>query len=210
MVRETGRFTRASTKPRVGLTRVTRRFARGRASCSCVSRGPICSAAETMADNGSAAELNGMIGTPHARQVLVAEPRRGQPTLLDILGPWAFDAVAGLFALGLVLGRTPGQAVILIHGIGEQTPGSTIRSFVEGVLHGKRYLSKPTGSLQHPSYDGCRRGLTRDWTTPHRLLRVLLGPSASGHLEDPGRDVVVDPQERHRQRIPSSGRDRRT
>jgi hypothetical protein len=39
--------------------------------------------------------------------------------------------------------RTPGQAVILIHGIGEQTPGSTIRSFVEGVLHGERYLSKP-------------------------------------------------------------------
>jgi hypothetical protein len=99
MVRETGRFTRASTKPRVGLTRVTRRFACGRASCSCVSRGPIRSAAETMADNGSAAELNGMIGTPHARQVLVAEPRRGQPALLDILGPWAFNVVAGLFAL---------------------------------------------------------------------------------------------------------------
>ena len=39
--------------------------------------------------------------------------------------------------------RSPRQAVILIHGIGEQTPGATIRQFVEGLIGKGRYLSKP-------------------------------------------------------------------
>lgn len=40
--------------------------------------------------------------------------------------------------------RTPRQAVVLIHGIGEQTPGSTLRSFASAVIAGDQdLLSKP-------------------------------------------------------------------
>ncbi len=39
--------------------------------------------------------------------------------------------------------RTPRQAVVLIHGIGEQVPGRTLMAFAEDLLVGETVLSKP-------------------------------------------------------------------
>lgn len=55
------------------------------------------------------------------------------------------DALSGLALIRFQAAgrRVPRQAVVIIHGIGEQRPGSVLRGFVEGVIDDPHILSKP-------------------------------------------------------------------
>lgn len=91
---------------------------------------------------------------------------------------------------GRATGTTPGtvskQAVVVIHGIGEQVPLETLRSFVETVY--QRDLSDPTGRVQNNDPD---LGVVNQvWAVPDdatgtaELRRISTPPSRAGLRTD--------------------------